>query len=232
MPASAERANIAVASNFKPVMEAIEPMFEASTGHDLVISSGSTAKLYSQVRFGAPFDVFLSADMAHPERLIDKDLAIANSMFTYAVGRLTIWSWSETTSSLEAMTNPATRKIAMATPAGAPYGVAAEEVLAHYGLTDAVAPKLVLGESIGQAFAFAHTGNADLGIVSLSLVLQLPEGEQGHRWDIPASAHTPIAQGAILLSRGADNDAALAFLAFLASEDARQIIRQYGFETP
>ncbi|MEM7663478.1 MAG: molybdate ABC transporter substrate-binding protein [Pseudomonadota bacterium] len=230
--ATAERAHIAVASNFKPAVEELKRSFEEQTGHEIIISSGSTAKLYSQIRFGAPFDVFLSADHLHPQQLADENLAIRNSAATYAIGRLTLWSRSVEIANISELADTSIRRIAIATPLGAPYGVAAQEMLAYNGLDATVSDKLVVGESIGQAFAFVHSGNADIGIVSLSLVLQLNEGERGYRWDVPDGSYSPIEQQAILLLKGANNEAAETFLAYLISPEARDIIESYGYTTP
>ncbi|MEM6900429.1 MAG: molybdate ABC transporter substrate-binding protein [Pseudomonadota bacterium] len=230
--ATAEQANLAVASNFQPAMEELAQDFEALSEHDLIISSGATGTLYSQIRFGAPFDVFLSADTAHPQRLLDEGRAQSGSEITYAIGRLVMWSRSLSDLSVTKLQDPDVDRIAIATPMGAPYGIAANQVFEHFELVDDVRDRLVFGESIGQAFAFAHSGNADIALVSASLVLQLPEDEVGYSWPIPVDAHSPITQQAVVLRTGAENTAAIDFMAYLKSPRAQDIIRKYGYDTP
>ncbi|MEM9669150.1 MAG: molybdate ABC transporter substrate-binding protein [Pseudomonadota bacterium] len=230
--ALAEEATIAVASNFKPAMAEIERSFEEQTGHELSVSFGSTGKIFSQIQFGAPFDVFLSADTQHTDRAIEDGLAIEETAFVYAIGSLVLWSPSETDISLPTLSSPSIRKLAMANPASAPYGVAAQETLAYFGMADTITLKRVLGESIGQAFAFVHTGNADAGLVALSQVLQLPDDQNGFYDAVPQEAYRPIEQSAVLLNRGDGNQAAEAFLEYLDSDSAQAIIRQYGYSTP
>ncbi|MEM7004552.1 MAG: molybdate ABC transporter substrate-binding protein [Pseudomonadota bacterium] len=230
--ASAEQARIAVASNFDPAMEELEQDFEALSEHDLIVSSGATGKLYSQIRFGAPFDVFLSADTAHPQRLLDEGRAQSGSEITYAIGRLVMWSRSHSELDATKLLDPDVDRIAIATPMGAPYGIAANQVFEHFELLEDVRDRLVFGESIGQAFAFAHSGNADIGLVSASLILQLPEDEAGYNWPIPVDAHSPIMQQAVVLRAGAENTAAIDFMAYLKSPRAQEIIQEYGYDTP
>ena len=228
LSAAGEEARIAVASNFKPVMEELKSAFEANTDDELTLVSGSTGKLYTQIRMGAPFDVFLSADQAHIDRLTAEDLAVPDARFTYAIGQLTLWSPSRDVSA-ETLKDPKVKRIAIANPALAPYGAAAEDLIASLGATAAVSNKLVLGENIGQAFAFVYTRNAETGLVAVSQVLSLPENARGYSWDPPADSYRAVRQDAVLLKRGEGNPAAMAFMTFLQSPSARATIKSYGY---
>lgn len=232
-PAShADEATIAVASNFKPVMDKLELAFEASTGHQLTVSAGATGKLYTQIIHGAPFDVFLAADEARPKRLDSESRIVPGTRFTYAIGQLTLWRPGHGGTGPDALSDETLRHVAIANPDLAPYGAAAMDVMTALGLTDQLEGKLVRGENIGQAFAFVKTGNAQLGFVALSQILSLPKDERGTRWDPPQSFYTPIRQDAVLLRRAYGNEAALDFIAFLRGEAGRAIIKQYGYDTP
>lgn len=231
-PAAAEEALIAVAANFSEVMERLEADFERESGHELTVTIGSTGKLYAQVTHGAPFDVLLAADQERPMRLESEGLAVAGSRFTYAVGRLTLWSpeqgrvGSDGRATLRAGDF---RSLSLANPALAPYGVAAKETLEQLGLWTTLETKLVMGENIGQAHALVASGNAELGFVALSYVLSPRNQHPGSRWDVPDRLYTPIRQDAVLLPRAANNPAARAFLSFLQSEDVRKLIESYGY---
>jgi molybdate transport system substrate-binding protein len=232
--AVADEALVAVAANFKDVMEVLEERFEQQSGHELEISIGSTGQFYSQVVQGAPFDVFLAADQERPARLEREHRAVPGSRFTYAVGRLALWSpdpgriGDDGAATLE---QGDFRRLAIANPDLAPYGAAVIEVLEALGLEERLRPKIVMGEDIGQAFSLVATGNVELGFVALSYVLA-PQNEQpGSRWEIPAELHSPIRQDAVLLSHGAGNAAARALLEFLRSEDTRREIERWGYGT-
>lgn len=231
-PASAGEALAAVAGNFTEVIERLKVDFEKNTGHVLVVTTGSTGKLYAQIRNGAPFDLLLAADRVRPELLEKEALAVKGSRFTYAVGRLTLWSPDpEYLGPDGAVTLRAGRfrKLAIANPDLAPYGAAAIETLESLELLDTFRDRIVMGENIGQAHAMVATGNAELGFVALSYVLSPRNKEAGSRWDIPQEFYTPIRQDAVLLVHGSDNDAALAFLRYLASDAARAVIEGYGY---
>jgi len=228
----AEQTTIAVASNFKPVLDALQPAFEQTSGHELVVASGSTGKLSSQIRLGAPFDVLLSADDTYAENLIEDGFAKDDSAFIYGIGQPVLWSAKDNNVGLESLRAKTDGKLAVATPAGAPYGIAAEQVLHHYQLTEFVKARQVFGENVGQAFAFVYTGTAEFGIVALSQVLQLPESRRGYYWTIPGEAYEPLDQMAVLLNRGIENEAAEDFLDYLASDEAKDIIRNYGYTVP
>ena len=232
MPASArDRVLVAVAANFAEVLAELEPLFEAEEkGADLVVTVGSTGKLYAQINSGAPFDVLLSADQDRPARLEAEGRAAPGSRFTYAIGRLTLWSPDAARIGADgpaAMSDPDTRFIAMANPRLAPYGAAAEEALEFLGVGADLRAKLVMGQNVGQAFSMVATGNAEVGLVALSAVLSPRNPHPGSRWDIPLAAYTPIRQDAVLLSP--DNASARAFMDLLKSDAARAVIRRFGY---
>jgi molybdate transport system substrate-binding protein len=223
---------VAVAANFAEVARALQAEFEEQTAHTVVFTFGSTGKLYAQIVNGAPFDAFLSADQARPELLEREGAGVAGSRFTYAIGRLTLWSADPELlreGTPDVLRSPAVRHLAIANPDLAPYGVAARQALRHLGLWDAVAPRIVMGQDVGETYAMVATGNAQAGFVALSSVLGARGGVTGSRWDVPGSLHDPIRQDAILLARGADNAAAVAFLAFLRSASANSLIERYGY---
>ena len=233
-PAAAVQANevqVAVAANFAGPMARIGEGFEASTGHVLKLSAGATGKLQVQIAAGAPFDVLLSADEDAPRRLIDQGHAVPGSSFTYAVGRLVLWSAKPGLVDAEGRVLAAKgfEHLAIANPKVAPYGAAAMKVLAARGLADTLAPKLVTGESIAQAYQFVASGNAELGFVALSQVQQPGKPVQGSYWQVPPSLHDPIRQDAVLLKHGENNPAAQALLAYLKGPAARTVIESYGY---
>lgn len=215
--------NVAVAANFTAVAEALSADFKARTGHELILSFGASGALYTQITQGAPFEVFLSADTGRPAQAIADGLAVEGTAFTYAVGKLALYSASMPVD--EAVLRAGGfAHLAVADPETAPYGAAAIEVLNALGLYGALAPKLVTGTSIAQALQFVETGNAELGFVAASQVTGKP-----NVWLVPADLHTPIAQGAVLLKTGASNPVASAFLSYLRSAQAIAIIEAAGY---
>ena len=228
----ADEAIVAVATNFNPLLEQLLEEFEATSGHSIEISNGSTGKLYAQILHGAPYDVFLAADQARPALLERSGRGVAGSRFTYAIGKLALWSANEALILVEvdaSLQQPNVRRIAIANPQLAPYSSAAEDVLKSLRIYDELSGKLVMGENVGQAFSMAATRNADMAIVALSHVLQTRLQVAGTYLEIPAELHAPIRQDAILLEHGAGNAAALAFLAFLESNAARARIASAGY---
>lgn len=217
----------AVAANFTEPAKEIGAAFEKATGHRLALSFGATGQFYAQITQGAPFDVLISADKATPAKAIGEGYAVAGTAFTYAVGKLVLFSRSLDVSAGEAVLRGGKfTRIAVANPATAPYGAAAIEALKALGVHDTLLPRIVQGNNIAQTFQFVDTGNAELGFVALSQVIFL---KQGSRWIVPANLYTPIAQDGVLLKVGADNDAAKAFLAFLKGPQARAVIENYGY---
>jgi molybdate transport system substrate-binding protein len=228
-PAFAADVNVAVAANFTSPAKEIAAAFE-KTGHDhIVLSFGSSGQFYTQIGQGAPFEVFLSADAERPVRAERDGLAVPGTRFTYAVGRLVLWS--RTPGLVDGrggvLAKGSFAKIAIADPAAAPYGLAAVQTMQKLGVYEALKPKIVQGASITQALQFVATGNAELGFVALS---QVEDETGGSRWLVPEADHAPIVQQAVLLKPGADDAAAKAFLAFLKGPQARAIIRRYGYE--
>lgn len=231
LPVRADTVHVAVAANFTAPMKRIVADFEKDSGHQAVVAYGSTGKLYAQIRNGAPFEVFLSADAATPLQLEKDGSALPGSRFTYAIGQLVLWSPKADVvdDKGDVLRQNNFRHLAIAAPKLAPYGAAAMQTLARLGLTAQTAPKLVQGESIGQAFNFVATGNADLGFVALSQVWAEGKLQSGSVWVVPATLHAPLRQDAVLLQRGKSNPAAGALLSYLRTEKALAVIRSYGY---
>lgn len=226
--AAAAETNVAVAANFTDAAKEIAAAFKARTGHDAVLSFGSSGQLYTQITQDAPFQILLSADDERPRKAIEDGLGVADSRFTYAIGKLVLWSRQPGLVTGEAtLKTGGFAKLSIANPAGAPYGTAAIETLKALGLQEALQPRIVQGNSIAQAFQFVDTGNAELGFVALS---QLAGNPGGSRWLVPQALYTPIRQDAVLLKKGASNEAATGFMAFLKGPEARAIIEKFGYE--
>lgn len=230
-PAAAADVRVAVAANFKSAADALGAAFEERSGHTLVLMSGSTGKLYAQIVNGAPFDVFLAADQARPRRLENDGVALAGSQFTYATGQLVLWDPAGSAVGPDRLAAGNYRRLAIANPNLAPYGAAAQQVIAALALSGETDGKLVYGENIGQAFAFVRTKNAELGFVALSQVWSLPAETRGAYWTPPPALYAPIRQDGVLLARATDNEAARAFVEFLKSDDALAIIDSFGYIT-
>lgn len=229
--AHAAQATIAVAANFAEPMRAVAEVLRTSTGHTLEVSVGATGRLYAQIRNGAPFDAMLAADQKAPEQLASDGLAVAGSRFTYATGKLVLWSANPAMVDAQGqvLRGDGWRKLAIANPRTAPYGAAAAEALHKLGLTAALAPRRVQGESIGQAHNFVFTGNAEIGFVALSQVLEGGRLKGGSMWVVPQHLYTPIRQDAVLLKRGEHNEAAKALMQLLRSDNIQALIRSYGY---
>lgn len=230
--AHAAEAQVAVAANFSEPIKAIAAVLQKTTGHTLKISTGASGAFYTQIKNGAPFDVFLSADNERPEMLEKDGLAQPGTRFTYATGQLVLWSVKagRVDGQGAVLKAPDLGKVAYANPKTAPYGAAAVQVLNRLGLTNALTPKLVQGESIGQTFNFVKTGNADVGFVAMSQVLDGGQLKEGSMWVVPQSNYDPIRQDAVLLKRGAGNEAARELLKLLQSPNIKDLIRSYGYE--
>lgn len=230
--ARAEQVNVAVAANFTAPMNVIAAEFAKDTGHEARLAFGSSGKFYAQIRNGAPFQVFLSADDAKPVKLEEEGMTVAGSRFTYAIGTLALWSAQPGLVDDKAgvLKRGAYNKLAMANPKLAPYGAAAMEVLDGMGLRAAVEPKLVQGENIAQTYQFVLSGNADLGFIALSQVMKDGEISSGSAWIVPGSLHQPIRQDAVILSSGRGNAAAAALMKYLQGDKAKAIIRSYGYD--
>jgi len=225
----AEEVQVAVAANFAAPMQKIVSQFEHDSGHHVLLSIGATRKFYAQIKNGAPFDILLAADQTTPAKLSQQ--ALPASQFTYAIGSLVLWSAAPDGVDTQGLVlqRGKFRHLAIASPIDAPYGAAAMETLKALHLDDAVAPRLVQGESIGQAYAFVATGNAELGFVALSQVWDGDKIRSGSAWIVPDHLYTPLRQDAILLLHGKDNPAALALMAYLKSAAAQSVMRTYGY---
>ncbi|WP_372826481.1 molybdate ABC transporter substrate-binding protein [Polaromonas sp.] len=231
-PVLAGDVQVAVAANFTAPMKIIAADFEKDTGHKVVLTFGATGRFYAQITNGAPFEVFLSADDDAPKKLEQAGAAVSGSRFTYATGKLALWSAQPglVDAQGEVLKKGNFRKLAIAAPKLAPYGAAAMETIRQLGLQAALAPKLVTGESIGQAFSFVATGNAEIGFVALSQVVEGGKLRSGSAWLVPDNLHAPIRQDAALLTRGKDNPAARQLMAFLKTNKARAVIRSFGYQ--
>lgn len=226
---------VAVAANFTEPMKQIAADFERSSGHRVSLSFGSTGKFYSQIKAGAPFEVLLAADDETPRKLEAEGSAVKGSAFTYSIGKLVLWSAKEAVvdANGEVLRRGGFDYIALANPKVAPYGAAAVEAMKSLGVYDALSPKFVQGENIAQTYQFVSTGNALLGFVALSQVIgEDGRAKAGSMWIVPEKLYSPIRQDAILLTKGKDNAAARALLAWLKGDTAKQVIRHYGYGMP
>jgi len=229
--ASADEIKIAVASNFSGAMQALVRAYEAGAPHKVILVFGATGKHYAQIKNGAPFEAFLAADVRRPALLESEGIAIPGSRFTYALGKLVLWSPQPdyVDSAGTILSRGRFMHLALANPRLAPYGVAAQEVLQARGLWQSMQSRLVRGENIGQAYQFTASGNAELGFVAYAQIKQAKPAIPGSYWLIPASLYSAIEQQAVLLR---DNAAARNFLHYLQTNKALKIIRDYGYDTP
>jgi molybdate transport system substrate-binding protein len=227
----ADEVTVAVAANFAGPMAKIGEGFTAATGHKLKVSTGSTGRFYSQIISGAPFDLLIAADDETPRKLVAEGHAVSGTAFTYAIGQLVLWSAQPGFVDEQGAVLGSARftHAAIANPKLAPYGKAALDVLKARGLTEAVTPKLVTGESISQAYQFVATGNAQLGFVALSQVVVPGKPATGSHWRVPQNLYGEIRQDAVLLKAGEKNVAARALLEYLRSPAAKAVMQAYGY---
>lgn len=231
--AHADELSVAVAANFISPMKQIAADFEKDTGHKLILSYGATGKFYAQIKNGAPFEVLLSADDATPSRLAKEDVAVEGSQFTYAIGKLVLWSTKPAMVDSQGLVlkNGSFNHIALANPKLAPYGAAAVQTLQALGVYDDLAPKFVTGENIAQTHQFVSSGNALLGFVALSQVLV--DGKiEGSSWVVPSTLYAPIRQDAIILAKGKGKPAAESLMHYLKSDKASAVIQSFGYALP
>ncbi len=230
--ANAEEVSVAVAANFTAPMKIIAAEFEKDTGHKVAMAFGATGKFYAQITNGAPFEVFLSADDETPARLENEAHAVKGSRFTYAIGKLVLWSAAAdyVDSQGEVLAKGNFKHIALANPKTAPYGAAAMETLNHLGLAGQIQSRIVQGENIAQTHQFVSTGNAELGFVALSQVYKDGNLTSGSAWMIPPKYYTPIRQDAVILNKGRGNQGAVALMGYLKGDKAKAIIRSFGYE--
>lgn len=230
--AQADEVAVAVAANFTAPMQKIAAEFEKDTGHKAVLSFGATGKFYAQITNGAPFEVLLSADDETPAKLEKEQTGVAGSRFTYAIGKLALWSKQPGLVDAQGLVlkSGTFDKIAVADPKLAPYGAAAVEVMTQLGVLNTLRPKFVQGENIAQTHQFVATQNAQLGFVALSQVMSDGRLVEGSVWAVPATLYSPLRQDAVLLNKGQGNAAAAALLQYLKGDKARAVIRGYGYE--
>jgi molybdate transport system substrate-binding protein len=231
LPACADELSIAVAANFTAPLKAIAAEFERDSGHKLVASFGSTGKFYAQIRNGAPFEVLLTADYETPLKLVKEGAAVKGSVFTYAIGKLVLWSAKPglVDGAGAVLQKGGFAHLSLPDPKLAPYGAAGVEAMKALGVFEALQPKLVTAENLSQAHQFISSGNAEMGFVALSQVLK--DGKiEGSSWLVPATLYTPIRQDAVLLEKGRGKPAAEAWMKYLKGDKARAIIKSLGYE--
>lgn len=233
--ARADQTHVAVAANFLPTFKALQQLYESNTGRQLIVSSASTGKLYAQIRHGAPFDIFLSADTARPQRLIEADRVLDDRYRLYAIGQLSLWSALPDYAGADCrqlLESGQIERLAIANPKTAPYGAAAVEVLEKLAPRTELVEQVARGESIGQAFQFVRTGNAEMGFVAKTQVVNYQQAA-GCRWDVPASYHSPLEQAVVILKASDNIQGAQRLMHFLTrSERARDIIYRAGYRLP
>ena len=225
--AYAETTNIAVAANFTDAANEIATAFAAATDHEAILSFGASGQFYTQITQGAPFEIFLSADDVRPTQAVTEGYGVDGSVFTYAIGQLVLYSIdADRVKGPETLEAGDFQQISIANPETAPYGKAAVETMQSLGVYEALQPKIVQGQNIGQAYQFVETGNAEVGFVALG---QVSQTDAGSRWIVPQEHYEPIRQDAVLLKAGEDSPAAAAFIEFLKGDEAAAIIEKYGY---
>ncbi|MBF0400972.1 MAG: molybdate ABC transporter substrate-binding protein [Magnetococcales bacterium] len=230
-----ERVHVGVAANFKPLFAELAQRFEQESGHQVVISSASSGKLFNQLHHGAPFQLFLSADLQRPQQLQQEGLTIPDSLFVYAIGRLVLWSPDPKrfARGTEALMAGELLKIALGNPRTVPYGKAAEETLHNLGLSRSYAERLIVGEDVGQVMAFALSGNVDAGFLSLAQILD-PQGQPrpGSYWEVPAHLHQPIQQAGVRIKSAGATEATLALVRYLRTPPVQALLQKRGYLLP
>ena len=231
-PAFAEQVLVAVATNFVPSFREVAMEFEKSTGHHVQVVEGSSGNFYTQIKNGAPFDVFFSADRERPKKLEDEGLGVKGTRFTYAIGRLVLWSsHADLVKGEETLFSKTYTHLAITNPKNAPYGLAAMQVMQQLRIWDKLQPQhiIIMGENVSQTMEFIESGHAELGFVALSQVMDPKLKGKGSRWEVPPHLHEPIQQDVILLTKGKENPGAKALLEFIGGPQAKTIIERYGY---
>ncbi|HEX8478904.1 MAG TPA: molybdate ABC transporter substrate-binding protein [Telluria sp.] len=230
-PCFAAEVQVAVASNFTAPMKVLAAQFEKDTGHKVLASYGATGKFYAQIRNGAPFDILLAADDDIPAKLDKENATVPHSRFTYAIGKLVLWSAKAgmVDAGGDVLKAGKFDHIALADPKLAPYGLAAQETLQKLNLFTALQPKFVTGDNIGQAYQFVASAAAPLGFVAMSQVYEDNKLKSGSAWVVPSTMYSPIRQDAVILTKGANKPAVTAFIGFLKGDKAKAVIRSYGY---
>jgi molybdate transport system substrate-binding protein len=236
VPAPADEIAVAAASDLNFAIKEVVAAFEKQTGHHVKLSLGSSGNFYSQLYNGAPFDLYFSADIGYPKKLEEAGLTVLGSLYRYAVGRIVLWtpknSPLDVSNGLTILREPGIKKIAIANPKHAPYGRAAVAAMEHFQIYDQVKDRLVLGENISQAAQYIESGACEVGIIALSLALAPSMKARGTYWQIPAEAHPPLEQGAVILRQSKNQEAARQFLNFMKSTQGQEIMTRYGFTVP
>ncbi len=237
LKANPREISVAAAADLSVVLPEISQSFEKTSGVLVRLSFAASGALTQQIENGAPFDVFLSADMGYPKQLVAEEKADGATLHSYAVGKLVLWAQAGSPLDVEhkgmdVLLDPSVNKIAIANPQHAPYGRAAVAALQHYGLYEKVSDRLVLGENIAQAAQFVESGNAQVGLVALAHVLAPAMKGKGKYWEVPAESYPPLDQGAVVIANSPHARDARAFLDYLKSSDARAVLRRYGFTSP
>lgn len=232
-PTHADNINVAVASNFSHTLKMLAGDFKTKTGHQLRVSSASTGKLYTQINHGAPFDIFMAADEDRPNRLIAEGKASAELSHVYAIGRLVLISNIEAKKGCQnVLDSPALKRLAIANPKTAPYGLAAQQTLEKLQRWQPLKSKLVMGENIAQTLQFVATGNAGAGFVAQSMLRQGAEINLACEWEIPADMHEPIKQKMLVLTKASNKPAVIAFWHYMQTDAAKTIIKNSGYDAP
>ena len=234
--AVAEEITIAAASDLNFAFREIVADYEKTTGNHVRLSLGSSGNFFAQIQNGAPFDLYFSADIAYPKKLEEAGLTVPGSLYQYAIGRIVIWTGHEShidvTKGFEALREPTIKKIAIANPKHAPYGRAAVAAMEYFKVYDQVKDKLILGENISQAAQFIESGACDIGIIALSLAIAPAMKSKGTYWEVPAEAHPPLEQGAVILKSSKQQESARQFLEFIKGPHGQEVMKRYGFTVP
>ena len=234
--AAAEDLTIAAASDLNFAFKEVVAEYEKTTGHHVKLTLGSSGNFFSQIQNGAPFDLYFSADIGYPKKLEEAGLVVPGSLYPYAVGRIVLWagkgSHLDLSKGLEVLRDPTIKKIAIANPKHAPYGRAAVAAMEYFKVYDQIKDKLILGENISQTAQFIESGACDAGIIAFSLALAPAMQAAGQYWEIPATAHAPLDQGAVILKQSKHPEAARQFLAFIKGPQGQEIMTRYGFTLP
>ena len=234
---AAGQITVAAAADLNAALPELAAEYQRQTGNSVKLAFGSSGSLFSQIQNGAPFDMFFSADEDYPRQLVEAGVAERSSLYRYAVGKLVVWvpassSLEVEQSGIKVLLDRSVKKIAIANPQHAPYGRAAEAALRHFGIYEQAAPRLVLGENVSQAAQFVESGSAQAGLIALSHALSPSLKGKGRYWIVPADAHPPLNQAAVILARSSPKQEAANFLAFLKTPQAIEVLRRYGFAIP
>ena len=235
--ATAQEITVAAAADMSAALPELVAAYTKKTGQTVKLSFGASGNLTNQIRNGAPFDIFFSADEQYPQQLISEGLGLKDTLYRYAIGRLVLWLPNDSPLDLsklgiQALLDPSAKKISIANPATAPYGRAAEATLRHFGIYNQVSSRLVVGENISQAAQFVESGNAQAGLIALSHALAPAMKDKGRYWTVPLDAYPTLNQAAVMLTKSKEQDAARKFLEFLRSPDAASLLTSYGFSLP